>query len=155
MKVADIRQYSEDELRVRENELVEQLFAFRLQKVTGQVESPAKVRRAVELARRLRPELEIDGEMQVDPALSNEVREQKFPFSRLTDEANVLVFPNLDAANIGYKLLWRLGNAELIGPVLLNMNKPVNVVQMTSGVNEIVHLAAVTAMRAHGDGLRF
>jgi len=67
----------------------------------------------------------------------------------------VLVFPNLDAANIGYKLLWRLTNAEMIGPVLLNMNRPVNILQMGTGVNEIVHLAAVTALRAQGGPFDF
>ena len=117
--------------------------------------SPAKVRRAVEIARRLRPDLEIDGEMQVDAALVPEIRESDFPFSTLGGAANVLIFPTLDAANIGYKLLWRLGGAEVIGPVLLNMSKPVNVLQMSSGVNEIVQLAAVTALRAQGDEFAF
>jgi malate dehydrogenase (oxaloacetate-decarboxylating)(NADP+) len=118
-------------------------------------EGPVRARQAVEIARKLRPELEIDGEMQVDPALVSEIRETDFPFCRLTEAANVLIFPNLDAANIGYKLLWRLGGAEMIGPVLLNMNKPVNVVQMSAGVNEIVHLAAVTALRAQGEEFAF
>jgi malate dehydrogenase (oxaloacetate-decarboxylating)(NADP+) len=117
--------------------------------------SPAKVRKAVELARKLRPELELDGEMQVDPALVNEIRAADYPFSSLHHRANVLVFPNLDAANIGYKLLWRLGGAEVIGPVLLNMNKPVNVLQMSADVSEIVHLAAVTALRAQGEEFAF
>ncbi len=109
-------------------------------------ESPDRVRHAVELARKMRPDLEIDGEMQVDAALVNEVRESDYPFSRLTGPANVLVFPNLDAANIAYRLLMRLGGAEVIGPVLLGMNKPVNVLPTTSGVEEIVHLAAMTAL---------
>ena len=111
-------------------------------------ESPDKVRRAVELARALEPGLVIDGEMQVDAAIIREIREESYPFSTLQDDANVLIFPNLDAANIGYKLLWRLGSAEVIGPVLLNMAKPVNVLQMGCDVNDIVNLAAVTALRA-------
>ncbi len=118
-------------------------------------ESPKKVREAVRLARAMKPDLEIDGEMQADPALMPELMKSVYPFSRLKDAANVLVFPNLDAANIAYKLLWHLGGAEVIGPVLLNMNKPVNVLQMATEVSDIVHLAAVTALRAQGDEFAF
>jgi malate dehydrogenase (oxaloacetate-decarboxylating)(NADP+) len=110
--------------------------------------SPAKMRRATELARKLRPDLEIDGEMQVDLALVPEEREERASFSLLTDDANVLVFPNLDAANIAYKLLWRFGGAEVIGPLLLGMNKAVNVLQQNAGAEEIINLAAVAALRA-------
>ncbi len=117
--------------------------------------SPAKVRQAVELIRARRPDLEVDGEMEVDTAAVDEVRRESFPFCRLTDDANVFVFPSLDAANIGYKLLWRLGSAEVIGPVLLGMNKPVNVLQTGSSVPDIVNLAAVTALRAQGDEFPF
>ncbi|MFL5277149.1 MAG: phosphate acyltransferase [Myxococcales bacterium] len=117
-------------------------------------ESPRKVSRAVELARKQRPELEIDGEMEVDAAVLQEEREA-FPFARLTDEANVFVFPNLDAANIGYKLIWRIGRAEVIGPVLLGMRKPVNVLQTNASVDAIVNLAAVTALRAQEDEFPF
>jgi malate dehydrogenase (oxaloacetate-decarboxylating)(NADP+) len=114
---------------------------------SAQGPSPRKVRKAVEIARKLRPDLELDGEMEVDPAVLAEEREI-FPFATLTDDANVFVFPDLDAANIGYKLIWRLGGAEVIGPVLLGMNKPVNVLQTNAGVDAIVNLAAVTALRA-------
>ena len=117
--------------------------------------SPKKVRRAVEIARERRPDLELDGEMQVDNAVLPEELHETFPFARLTEEANVFVFPNLDAANIGYKLLWRLGGAEVIGPVLLGMNKPVNVLQMGASVPDIVNLAAVTALRAQSDEFPF
>ena len=110
--------------------------------------SPAKMRRATELTRKLRPDLEIDGEMQVDLALVGEERDERYPFSTLTDDANVLIFPSLDAANIAYKLLWRFGSAEVIGPLLLGMNKAVNVLQQNAGAEEIINLAAVTALRA-------
>jgi malate dehydrogenase (oxaloacetate-decarboxylating)(NADP+) len=116
--------------------------------------SPEKVRAAVALARERRPELEVDGEMEVDLAVLQDEREE-FPFSRLTGEANVFVFPNLDSANIGYKLLWRLAGAEVIGPVLLGMNKPINVLQMNSDVQNIVSLAAVTALRAQSNEFPF
>ncbi|GAC1345981.1 MAG: NADP-dependent malic enzyme [Myxococcales bacterium] len=117
--------------------------------------SPAKVRRAVEIARERRPDLELAGEMEVDAAVLPDELRENYPFSRLTEEANVFVFPNLDAANTGYKLLWRLGGAEVIGPVLLGMNKPVNVLQMGASVSDIVNLAAVTALRAQNDEFPF
>ena len=112
--------------------------------------SPLKVKRAVELARKLRPDLEMDGEMQVDVALVTEERAERSPFSTLKGDANVLIFPNLDAANIAYKMLWRFGGAEVIGPLLLGMNKPVSVLQQNASVQDIVNLAAVTALRAQG-----
>ena len=117
--------------------------------------SPAKVRRAVEIARERRPDLELDGEMEVDAAVLPDEHREDFPFSKLTEEANVFVFPNLDAANAGYKLLWRLGGAEVIGPVLIGMNQPVNVLQMGASVSDIVNLAAVTALRAQNDEFPF
>jgi malate dehydrogenase (oxaloacetate-decarboxylating)(NADP+) len=113
--------------------------------------SPSKVRRAVDLVRLLRPELEVEGEMQVDPAVVQSVREHEFPFARLTGDANVLVFPDLNSGNIGYKLLWRLGGAEVIGPVLMGMSKPVNVLQQGASVQDVVNLAAMTAVRAQGE----
>jgi malate dehydrogenase (oxaloacetate-decarboxylating)(NADP+) len=113
-------------------------------------ESPSRVRKAVELARFARPDLEIDGEMQVDAALVADERKARYPFSPLTGDANVLVFPNLDAANIAYKLLWRFGGGEVIGPVLLGMNKPVSVLQQNAAVQDIVNLAAVAAVQAVG-----
>ena len=112
------------------------------------------MRKAVAIARKQRPDLEIDGEMEVDVAMLDEERES-FPFSQLTGEANVFVFPDLDAANIGYKLIWRIGRAEVIGPVLLGMEKPVNVLQTNASVDAIVNLAAVTALRAQGDEFPF
>ncbi len=117
--------------------------------------SPARMREAMELAHARRPELEMDGEMQVDSALVTEERESRFPFSRLTADANVLIFPSLDAANTAYKLLWRFGGAEVIGPLLLGMNQPVNVLQNNASVQDIVNLAAVTAMRAQGGEFLF
>ena len=113
--------------------------------------SPAKVRRALEIVNQRRPDLEIDGEMQVDPAVVQSVREQEFPFVRLTGDANVLVFPDLNSGNIGYKLLWRLGGAEVIGPVLMGMARPVNVLQQGASVQDVVNLAAMTAVHAQDE----
>jgi malate dehydrogenase (oxaloacetate-decarboxylating)(NADP+) len=117
--------------------------------------SPAKVARATELVRKARPDLEVDGEIQADIALSMEVRKVEFPFSTLRDDANVFIFPNLDSANIAYQLLEGIAGAELIGPVLLGMNRPVNVLQMGCSVGAIVNLAAMTALRAQGDQYQF
>jgi malate dehydrogenase (oxaloacetate-decarboxylating)(NADP+) len=118
---------------------------------TDRLGTPAKVRRAVDLVLARRPDLEIDGEMQVDPAVVSSVRETEFPFVRLTGDANVLIFPDLNSGNIGYKLLWRLGGAEVIGPVLMGMVKPVNVLQQGASVQDVVNLAAMTAVRAQGE----
>ena len=85
------------------------------------------------------------------PRRNAEIRLPEFPFSTLKENANVFVFPNLDAANIAYQLLEALGGAEVIGPVLLGMHKPVNVLQMGTSVQSIVNLAAITALRAQGD----
>jgi len=113
-------------------------------------DSPERMRRAMELAKQARPALEMDGEMQVDIALVEEERSSRYPFTRLTGDANVLVFPTLDAANIAYKLLWRFGGAEVIGPLLLGMNQPVTVLQQNASTQDIVNLAAITAVRAQG-----
>ncbi len=118
---------------------------------TDRVGSAAKVRKAVELVRAKRPDLEVEGEMQVDPAVVRAVREAEFPFARLTGDANVLIFPDLNSGNIGYKLLWRLGGAEVIGPVLMGMAMPVNVLQQGASVQDVVNLAAMTAVRAQGE----
>ena len=113
--------------------------------------SPRRMREATELVRRRQPDLEIDGEIQVDIATASEVRAEEFPFSMLKEDANVFVFPNLDSANIAYQMLERVGGAEVIGPVLLGMQKPVNVLQMGCSVQSIVNLAAITALRAQGE----
>lgn len=107
-----------------------------------------KVAEAVTLVKRVRPDLEIDGEMQVEVALDNELRNERFDFVSLSDEANVLVFPDLGAGNIGYKLLNSLGDVDLIGPILTGMKRPVNVLQLASSVNSIVNLTVITCLQA-------
>ncbi len=110
-----------------------------------------KVRRAVELLQSRFPELAIDGEMQADTAVVPEIIEQRYPFSKVKD-ANVLVFPSLESANVAYKLLARLGNATAIGPILLGIGAPVHVLQTGDEVADIVHIAAVAVMDAMGRG---
>ena len=106
-----------------------------------------KVRKAVELVKKSNPELKVDGEMQADTAVVPEIVEQRYPFSAVKD-ANVLVFPSLESANIAYKLLARLGNAKAIGPILLGTGAPIHVLQTGDEVDSIVQVAAVAAMDA-------
>jgi malate dehydrogenase (oxaloacetate-decarboxylating)(NADP+) len=105
-----------------------------------------KVRKAVELTK-ARCDFVVDGEMQADTAVVPEIIDKRFPFSAVKD-ANVLVFPSLESANIAYKLLARLGNAKAIGPILLGMGAPVHVLQTGDEVNDIVQVAAVAVMDA-------
>jgi malate dehydrogenase (oxaloacetate-decarboxylating)(NADP+) len=108
-----------------------------------------KVRRAVELTKARRPDLQVDGEMQADTAVVADIIEDRYPFSGVK-EANVLVFPSLESANIAYKLLARLGKAKAIGPILLGMGAPVHVLQTGDDVNAIVQIASVAVMDAMG-----
>jgi malate dehydrogenase (oxaloacetate-decarboxylating)(NADP+) len=106
-----------------------------------------KVRRAVEMIKQRCPDFKVDGEMQADTAVVPEFVDERYPFSQVKD-ANVLVFPSLEAANIAYKLLSRLGNARAIGPILLGMGAPVHVLQTGDEVRDIVNIAAVAVMDA-------
>jgi malate dehydrogenase (oxaloacetate-decarboxylating)(NADP+) len=106
-----------------------------------------KVRKACEIIRKRCPDFSVEGEMQADTAVVPELIEERYPFSQVKD-ANVLVFPSLEAANIAYKLLARLGNAQAIGPILLGMGAPVHVLQTGDEVRDIVNIAAVAVMDA-------
>lgn len=108
-----------------------------------------KVRKAVSLVKTRRPDLRVDGEMQADTAVVPSLLEERYPFSAVK-EANVLVFPSLESANIAYKLLARLGNAKAIGPILLGVGAPVHVLQTGDDVNAIVQIASVAVMDAMG-----
>jgi malate dehydrogenase (oxaloacetate-decarboxylating)(NADP+) len=107
-----------------------------------------KVRRAVELVKQRAPSLMVDGEMQAETAITPEIIEQTYPFSSLKGGANVLIFPNLEAGNVAYKLLARLGGAEAVGPILMGLSKPVHVLQRGAEVNEIVNVAAIAVVDA-------
>ena len=100
---------------------------------------------AVRILRESHPDLVVDGDMQADTAIIPEISEKAFPFNQVPGDANVLVFPNLHAANIAYKLVWRMGGVEAIGPILTGMKKPVCVLQWGSDVNDIVNMASITA----------
>ena len=116
----------------------------------GSVRHPeaAKVREAVAWIKRLAPELAVDGEMQADVAVDPHIIATKYPFSDLTGPANVLVFPTLGASNASYKLLAQLGNADVIGPVLLGMKKPVHILQRGCSVLDVVHLIGIASVDA-------
>ena len=107
-----------------------------------------KVQRAVALLHEREPALEVDGEMQADTAVVERILTKTYPFAKLRSPANVLIFPSLDAANIAYKLLDRLGGAQAIGPIVVGMDRPVHVLQRGSEVPEIVNMAVIAAVDA-------
>jgi len=106
-----------------------------------------KIRKAVEILQKTVPTLPVDGEMQADTAVVPEIIDERYPFSQVKD-ANVLVFPSLEAANIAYKLMERLGGATTLGPILLGTGAPIHVLQRGADVRDIVNMAAVAAMDA-------
>ena len=110
-----------------------------------------RIEDSIQMARELDPKLIIDGPMQADTALIPAIQEQ-YPFMALGGPANVLICPNLAAANISYKLLQRLGDAEMTGPILEGMAKPVHVLQREDGVRDVVHMAAICALDAQRHG---
>ena len=107
-----------------------------------------KVKAAVELVKKQRPDLMIDGEMQADTAVIPEIREKQFPFSTLQGKPNVLIFPGLEAGNIAYKLMARIGQATVIGPVLMGMKKPIHVLQTGATVDDIINMTAIAVVEA-------
>jgi malate dehydrogenase (oxaloacetate-decarboxylating)(NADP+) len=116
----------------------------------GSVRSPQsdKVRAATELVKQRAPGLEIDGEMQADTAAMDEFRLDLYPFTSLRGRPNVYIFPNLDAANAAYKLMWRMGGAEAFGPILLGMGHPIHVLQRGSEAVDVLNLTALAVVDA-------
>jgi phosphate acetyltransferase len=106
------------------------------------------VKDAVRIAKEKAPDLAIDGEMQADAALVPEIGQRKFPGSKVAGKANVLVFPDLQSGNIGYKLVQRLTGAEALGPIMQGFNKPVNDLSRGASVDDIVNMACVTALQS-------
>ncbi len=112
-------------------------------------EIPQKTREAVKLAKEKYPTLVIEGEIQANVALDVNLQREIYPFSALAKEgANTLIFPNLESANISYKLLMEIGGAEAIGPILLGMKKPVHILQLGSSIREIVSMTAIAVVDA-------
>ncbi len=116
----------------------------------GSVRHPEaeKVAKAVAILRKRDPSLIVDGEMQADTAMDENILRSGYPFSALKERANTLIFPNLSAGNIAYKLLHHLGGATKIGPFLVGMNLPVHVLEQGADVQDIVNMAAVAVMDA-------
>ncbi len=108
----------------------------------------ARMRKAIEIVRQRRPELEIDGEMQADTAVNWEKLKTNFPFSTLTGPANVLIFPDLTPGNIAYKLLENLTGAEALGPLVVGLQRPISVIPVHATVQEIVNVTAYTVNQA-------
>jgi malate dehydrogenase (oxaloacetate-decarboxylating)(NADP+) len=107
-----------------------------------------RLERAVEIARERWPDLEIDGEMQADIALDPQKRSLRYPFSAIRGAANVLIFPNLHAAHIAVRLMGSVGDASVVGPILMGMRRPVNSLQPTATVDDVVNLTAITVLQA-------
>ena len=110
-----------------------------------------KVRNAVARIKVLKPELTIDGEIQAGVAFNKELLRENYPFSSLVNESpNILIFPNLASGNIAYHLLQEVGGAEAVGPILIGMNKPVQVLQLGSTVRQIVNMVSIAVLDAQG-----
>ena len=109
-------------------------------------ELPNRVRRAVELTRKQHPDLSVEGEVQADVAVNKELMDNLFPFNRLDGAADILIFPDLNSANISYKLLSQLGDAEPIGPIMIPMKKSVNILQRTADLYGILNMIYLTAL---------
>ena len=116
----------------------------------GSVKHPdaEKMARAAQILKERDPSLVVDGEMQADTAFDPEILKRDYPFSTLKEQANVLIFPNLSAGNIAYKLVHHLGGATAIGPILVGMRRPVHVLERGADVQDIVNMAAVAVVDA-------
>ncbi|MEA1980913.1 MAG: NADP-dependent malic enzyme [candidate division Zixibacteria bacterium] len=107
-----------------------------------------KVAKAVKIIKEIAPDIEVEGEMQMDTALMPEYMERRYPFSKMSGQPNVFIFPDLNSGNIAYKLAQRLGGLEAIGPILMGLSKPVHVLHPTLDVNEIVEMTAIACVGA-------
>lgn len=115
---------------------------------TGTSGTPAKMKKAAELVRAYRPDIEVDGDMQADTAVNPDIVQRIFPFCNLKQGANILIFPNLEASNICYKLLQQIGKVEVIGPFLMGVRRSANVLQRTTTVDAIINSVVLTTLEA-------
>ncbi len=112
-------------------------------------DSAKKIRQAIQHIHKYYPKVAVDGELQADFALNSNLLKKEFPFSKLVDKkVNVLIFPNLESANISYKMMKELYDAESIGPIMMGMKKPAHILQLGASVDEIVNMAAVAVIDA-------
>jgi len=116
---------------------------------SNRAKSPGIMHEAIEILHKEHPDLVVDGEMQANFAFNSELRKKKFSFTRLSDmDVNTVIFPNLSSGNIAYKMMQEIGGAEVIGPVLLGIAKPIHILQLESSVREIVNMAAISVVNA-------
>ena len=111
--------------------------------------SPLKMKEAVNLVRKWKPELKVEGEVQADIAVNEELSRELFPQLTFDKGANVLIFPNLDSGNMAYKLVQQLGPGEVLGPFLVGIKKPVNIIQRTCTVEDIINSLILTTLKVH------
>ena len=117
-------------------------------------EQTRKVTGALALVNRVWPDLIIDGELQADTAVNPETAKRVFPFSKIQGDANVLIFPDLTSGNMAYKLLRELVGATAVGPLLVGLSKPVNVLPVGSDVADIINITALTVNQAIGTRMK-
>ncbi|MCS6837400.1 MAG: phosphate acyltransferase, partial [Bdellovibrionaceae bacterium] len=115
---------------------------------TGRPGTPQKMKEASLLLQKLRPDIIVDGDIQADAAINEELLNRLFPFSYLKQPANILIFPNLESSNIGYKLLQQLGRGEVLGPFLIGVKEATNVLQRTTTVENIFNSVVLTTLNA-------
>ena len=114
---------------------------------SSEFEEATKISNAVKILHRYYPNINVDGPVQSDFALNKKMLKSKFPFSHLTNKnVNTLIFPNLDSANITYKLMKELNGNLSIGPILMGLNAPIHILQLGASVQEIVNMAAVAVV---------
>ena len=112
-------------------------------------EETAKVREAVRILKAKHPDLLVDGEMQADTAVTPDIAKNDFPFSSIKGDANCLIFPNLQAGNAAYKLVQRLAGAEVVGPILEGLKRPVHILHRALDVQDIVNMAAIAVIESN------
>ncbi|HDR90038.1 MAG TPA: NADP-dependent malic enzyme [Bacteroidetes bacterium] len=111
--------------------------------------SPRLVQEAIDILHKEHPDLIVDGEMQANFAFNRSLREGRFPFTKLQGkEVNTIIFPNLSSGNIAYKMMQEIGNAEVIGPILLGINKPIHILQLDSSAREIINMTGIAVVDA-------
>lgn len=111
-------------------------------------EESLKVKKASEIVKEKRPDLAVDGEMRLDAAVNSEIYQDRFPFSQIKGDANVLIFPDLNSGNIAYKLMSSLTNATVVGPVLMGLKKPIHLLPREASVEDIINLTAIAVVDA-------
>ena len=111
--------------------------------------SPLKMKKALQLIKQWKPYLKVEGEMQADIAVNADLSKELFPKQTFQPSANILIFPNLDAGNMAYKLVQQLGQGEVLGPFLVGLKKPINIVQRTCTVEDIINSLVLTSLKVH------